>query len=97
MSSDRKNELQLRVISSRDAAQAVSGTRGAVVSGGPDVTDEAGLGIGAHSERSVDHINVIFAVEDKFVTVMLEREPSLGDADAQMARTFSQAVTEELR
>ncbi|MCX8005968.1 MAG: hypothetical protein N2688_13610 [Burkholderiaceae bacterium] len=94
-----KDTLLLRVSSmGKSAGQAVSGTRQSAVNGGNGaVADEAGLGTGAWSQRNQRGIEITFAVKENFVTVLLNRDGGLSDADAARARAFAKAVAGELR
>jgi hypothetical protein len=97
-SAGNKDTLLLRVSSSgKYAAKAVIGTRQSAGNGGKDTADESGLGTGAWSKRDEHSIEITFAIKEQFVTVLLNRNGGLGDADAAKARAFAKTVAGELR
>lgn len=97
-SAANKTMLMLSVMPMKEAAQSVSMLRETAIKKGNDkVTDEPTLAQGAWSQGGKQTIRIMFAVNERYVTVVLERGSGLGDDGAAKARAFAKAVAGELR
>jgi hypothetical protein len=97
-SAANKTMLMLRVLQTKDAAQFAGMLRETAVNKGvAKVTDEPTLAKGAWSTAGKDRLQIMFAVNEQFVTVTFGRDGGLGDDGTAKARAFARAVAGELR